>query len=120
MQKKVMIIDDDKGFLDEASETLILAGYDVVVVNDAETAADMVGRAKPDVILLDIRMPGRSGYEVASEITSLAGHNNAIIGMTGFYRDKDLMLMNICGIGKCLRKPLFPLNMIYHIEAAIK
>ncbi|MBI4651981.1 response regulator, partial [Candidatus Desantisbacteria bacterium] len=103
------------------NEILILAGYDVVLVDDPVLIVKIVDETNPDIILLDIRMPVKNGYEVANEIKSLARNCNIpIIGMTGYYRDKDLLLMNICGIQKCLRKPLYPLDIIYQIETVIK
>jgi two-component system alkaline phosphatase synthesis response regulator PhoP len=61
---KIMIIDDERHIV----ETLRLAfeknGYEVVPVSDASLCIDIVDRERPDVIILDIMMPGMDGYEV--------------------------------------------------------
>ncbi|MDD5773521.1 MAG: response regulator [bacterium] len=117
MRKKVMIIDDDKVFLEELNEVLISGGYDVVTVNDPVLAFNMVDKTKPDVILVDMKMPSMSGFEVANELKNFLGYDFIpIIGMSGFYRDNDISLMNMCGIQKCLNKPFRPLDVIYNIE----
>lgn len=121
MRKKVMIVDDDSVFLEELNEVLISGGYDVVAVNDPVSVFSMVNMTKPDVILIDMKMPSMSGLEVANELKQFLGYDNLpIIAMSGFYRDNDLSLMNMCGIQKCLKKPFRPLDVIYNIEKVLE
>ncbi|MDD5772668.1 MAG: response regulator [bacterium] len=118
MEKKIMIIDDDRELLDKLSESLVLSGYDVTAINDTKLVIEMIDKIKPAVILLDIKMPGKDGFCVASEIKNISKYDNIpIIGMTGgFYGDDDTWLMNFCGIQKCFRKPFYPLDLINYIE----
>lgn len=122
MNKKVMIVDDDREFLDELGEILVFGGYDVIAVNDTGSVMELVDTKKPDVILLDIRMPGRDGFYMAAQIKEFSKYNEIpIIGMTGgFYGDEDTWLMNLCGIQKCLKKPFNPLDVINYIETEMK
>ena len=120
MSKKVMIIDDDDIFLEELKQILIFSGYDVVVVNDLDLAVNMVSKTKPDVILVDIKMPERNGLRVAKELKNYLTYDYIpIIGMTAFYRDADIQLMNVCGIQNCIKKPFHPLDVISNIEKVI-
>jgi DNA-binding response OmpR family regulator len=118
---RVLIVDDDKEFLQELRETLGLSGYEVIEAEDARTVQDTASRANPDVIVLDLRMDDMNGFEVAEELkrfTSTVGI--PVIAMTGFFREEEhIPLLNICGIKKCIKKPFNPLDVISAIEAAM-
>jgi DNA-binding response OmpR family regulator len=115
-----MIIDDDREFLDELRETLSLAGYEMISVNDANAAAATALKTKPDVILIDLKMPGKSGFQVADEVTRLSGLQDVpIIAMSGYFKDEYSPFMNVRGIRKCLKKPFNPLDVIVEIEAVL-
>lgn len=117
--KKVMIIDDDKEFLEELEETLALSGYDMVAVNDAALAVEVAAKAKPDVVVLDLKMPKKSGFQVADELRHLSeAAHIPVIAMSAFFKDDYGPLLNICGIKKCLKKPFNPLDIITAIEKA--
>jgi DNA-binding response OmpR family regulator len=118
--KKIMIVDDDKEFLDELKETLALSGYDLVAVNDADLVLDEAKKAKPAVILLDLKMPKKNGFQVADELRHFSElQQTPIIAMTAFFKEAYVPLMNICGIKKCLKKPFHPLDVITQIEEAL-
>lgn len=118
--KKVMIVDDDKEFLDELNETLELSGYKMVAVNDPEKALEAVSSVKPDIILLDLKMPKINGFQLASEIKNSPQHSRIpIIAMSAYFRDDTKPLMNTCGIRTYLKKPFTPLDVIAEIEEAL-
>lgn len=121
MQKKVMIVDDDTAFLEELSETLILNGYEVIAVNNAPEAVDIAQKNKPDVILLDLKMPEKSGFQVATELKRLDNFSKVpIIAMTGVYADESYdALMRICGILTCLKKPFYPQEVLKTIKVML-
>jgi len=120
MNKKILVIDDDKEFLEELKETLALSGYEVVEVNDPILAIDVAMKISPDVVLLDLKMPGKSGFQVADELKHFSSLTNVpIIIMTGYFKDDYLPLLNICGIKKCLKKPFHPLDVIAQIESVL-
>jgi two-component system response regulator AdeR len=119
-KKTVMIVDDDKEFLSELKETLDSSGYDMIAVNDGFTALDIASRVIPDVILVDLKMPKKTGFQLADELRRLSGISDIpIIAMTGFFKDGYGPLMNICGIKRCLKKPFHPLDVITEIEDAL-
>jgi len=117
--RKVMIIDDDADFLEELKETLDQTGYKVIKVNDPSAALTVAGSVRPEVILMDIKMPGINGFQLAHAIKHFWElHQIPIIAMTGYLKDNHDDLMAICGIKKCLKKPFMPLDMISEIEKA--
>lgn len=121
-RKKVMIVDDDKIFLQELKETLGLGGYEVFELDAAKTVQQAAGELKPDVILLDLKMQEMNGFEVAEELRHfISTMGIPIIAMTGYFReDEHVPLLNICGIQKCIKKPFHPLDVIVAIESVIR
>lgn len=117
VNKKVMIVDDDREFLGELEDTLAQCGYDLIAVNDSVAALDTAARVRPDVILIDLKMPKKTGFQLADELRHLSGFSNIpIIAMTGFFKEGYGPLLNICGITRCLRKPFNALDVIAEIE----
>ena len=118
MSRKIMIIDDDKDFLEEICELLTDAGYEVVTISDSLAVMSTAIQTKPDLILLDLRMPAMCGFEVAVNLKNEAQTSKIpIIAITGFAPIKDYSFVNsFCSIRKCLKKPLNPLDVIKEIE----
>jgi DNA-binding response OmpR family regulator len=121
-KNKIMIIDDDKEFLEELKEMLKLDGYNASAFSDYSSALGMLSKIKPDVILLDLKLKEKSGFQVAYELKSFPKTANIpIIAMTGFYIQKEhAKLMNMCGIEKCLIKPFGSQEAIAKIKAVLK
>jgi len=118
--KKVMIVDDDAEFLEELEEMLNMSSYDLIAVNDPTKVLDAAKDTRPDIILLDLKMPGKSGFEVANDLryhTNLA--NIPVIAMTAYFKDTYIPLMDMCNIKKYIKKPFFPLDVINVIEDVI-
>ena len=66
--KRILVADDDSKFLRVVTETLIGAGYDVRAESDPTHVAEMARSLSPDLVILDISMPGKDGFEVAREL----------------------------------------------------
>ncbi len=67
-KKTVLLIDDDKEFLEEAAEALSSEGYRVVVCIEASEALKKIKTEQPDIVLLDILMPDADGIEILKKI----------------------------------------------------
>lgn len=115
--KKILIIDDDEKFLEEISQLLKAGGYSVNVVSDANSAVKEACSIKPDVILLDLKMP-ISGFKIAIQLSCLAETKHIpIVAITGVYTEQEhRLVMSACGIQKWLIKPASPLEVIAAIE----
>jgi DNA-binding NarL/FixJ family response regulator len=74
MARTLLIVDDHKSFRETARRVLEAAGFDVVGdAADGESAIEAVTRLRPDVVLMDVQMPGISGFEVAARLTAEDG-----------------------------------------------
>ena len=68
MAKKIMVVDDEKNLLELLEGVLEQAGFAVVTVSDGKECLQKLKTVKPDLILLDMMMPGMSGREVCEKI----------------------------------------------------
>lgn len=65
---KVLVVDDNRTYLEAISSLLSESGLEVSTAMDGVEAMDIIGHQKPDVVVLDIVMPGMNGYEVCREV----------------------------------------------------
>jgi len=70
MNKKILIVDDEKLIVKMSSIILEQAGYHTTGVNDGESALEIVISLAPDLILLDLMMPGLDGFQVLERLKS--------------------------------------------------
>ncbi len=71
---KILLAEDDPFFQNFYSRKLLEHGFEVDVAHDGNEAIDKIFKHTPDVVLLDLIMPGRNGFEVLSEVSK----NNTI------------------------------------------
>ncbi|MDD4531132.1 MAG: response regulator [Candidatus Pacebacteria bacterium] len=64
MLKKILLIEDDKFLRELMNKKLVVMGYDVVAAADGESGLTMIKETKPDVVLLDLILPGMNGFDV--------------------------------------------------------
>ena len=65
---RILAVDDNKQNLDLLTKALTSAKYEVITANDGQTALNLVENSSADLVLLDVMMPGMSGYEVCEKI----------------------------------------------------
>jgi len=70
MAKKILVIEDDKFLRELISQKLLKEGYDIAEAMDGEKGVDAIKAENPDLILLDLILPGIDGFEVLSRIKS--------------------------------------------------
>ena len=116
--RKIAIIDDDRKIAKDLEEILAVIGHEPMVVNDALLAVDTVLQKRPDVILLELRLLHKNGFELAAEMNHvLETAKIPIIAMSRFFKHEFRFLLNLCGIQTYLRKPFLPLDVIWAIES---
>ena len=119
--KRIAVIDEDQKILDELEGILSASGYDPVVVNDAFLAAEIVIQRRPDVILLELKMQRKNGFELADEMNRVfEAQRVPIIAMSSFFKVEPFPLMGLCGIKRYLKKPFLPLDVIAAIEGVLE
>jgi DNA-binding response OmpR family regulator len=90
-KKKVVVADDEPNILISLEYLMKREGHQVIVARDGHQALEAITREKPDLVLLDVMMPGKTGFEVAAAVRadeSLAGVK--ILMLTAKGRDTDV------------------------------
>jgi CheY-like chemotaxis protein len=118
--RKVAVIDDDKKFFSEIEEVLLMGGYIPVVVDNAHAAVDTIVASRPDVVLLELRMPGKNGFELTHAIDRIFETRRIpLIVLSDFFKKEFGWLLDLCDIKRWLIKPFHPLDVIWAIENEI-
>jgi CheY-like chemotaxis protein len=106
---RVLVVDDNQDAGESMSLLLGMWGHDVTMAQDGATALEMAERARPEVVLLDIGLPGIDGYEVARRIRAKPGGENVVlVAMTGYGQAEDKQRAQEAGFALHLVKPIEP------------
>jgi two-component system alkaline phosphatase synthesis response regulator PhoP len=121
MAEKVMIIDDNKEFLEELKESLFLCGYECRALSDSAKAWRVARRIRPDVILLDLKMAGHNGFQVASDLKRDKETSGIpIIAMSGYFPIEDKSaLLDLSLMDRRIKKPFEIADLITEIESVL-
>src|SRR5437867_6770501 len=118
---RVLVIDDNPDIMLLMQELLATRGYDVVAVPDAVQAEAEVHRQTPDLILSDVIMPGKSGYELCRELkASPATRLIPFVLITGLTDRQDRLLGIESGADDFLNKPIFPEELFARVKSLLK
>jgi DNA-binding response OmpR family regulator len=101
---KVLLIDDEKAFADTLAQRLRMRGLIVDTVYDGEQALSYIKKSEPDVIVLDLKMPGLHGIEVFREVGKINREIQVIV-LTGHGTENDEKEAEKLGGFEFLRKP---------------
>jgi len=105
----VLVVDDNRDAADSMAVFLELAGFDTQVELDGARALDLAAASAPDVVLLDIGLPGLDGYEVARRLRTLPdGDRCLLIALTGYGQQDDRRRAHEAGFDVHLVKPADP------------
>jgi PAS domain S-box-containing protein len=106
---KLLVVDDNRDAATTLAAVLELYGYTVMTVYSGAEALEVGARLRPQVVLLDIGMPGMSGYETARRIRLEAwGRHTTLIAVTGWGQDDDKRKAQVVGFDHHLTKPVDP------------
>ncbi|MDL2268631.1 response regulator [Desulfosarcina sp. OttesenSCG-928-G17] len=121
---RVLIMDDEEGFALTLAARLELRGMTVTVAVNAEDGLSHLSRCLPDLLLLDMRMPGLSGVEVLrrlrKEETVPGGKRLPVIIITGHCAETERLDAEALGIQGYHAKPLDMDDLLTSIDAVIK
>lgn len=114
-----MVAEDDEKQAELARRYLEREGHSVVVVRDGREALDHVGRAAPDLLVLDVMMPRVDGLEVVRELRT-AGHGLAVLMLTARSTEDDLLLGLDSGADDYLAKPYSPRELVARVRTLLR
>ena len=106
---RILIAEDRKDCADSLAMLLRLYGHTVMIAQNGPNTLEMVQAHQPDVLLLDIGLPGMDGYAVANHLKDYKRTKTPlIIAVTGFGREEDRRHAQEAGIDLHMVKPLDP------------
>lgn len=106
MRKKILIIDDERDFGALLKLSLQESGFDVIVAEDGKSGLEKAKYEKPDLVILDLGLPGFSGEEVCRQIRKDEYPKRVpIIMLTGKNSDVDRIVGKVIGADSYLTKP---------------
>lgn len=115
MPSKVLLVDDEREFVQTLSERLLMRDMGSVVAYDGESALELINEDEPEVMILDLRMPGIDGIEVLKRVKRTHPNVEVII-LTGHGSEDDRKVCMELGAFTYLQKPVD----IDQLSAAIK
>src|SRR5689334_4981025 len=118
---RVLVVDDNPDMAELMRELLASRGYDVFTVRDADEAEIEVRRHLPDLILSDVVMPGRSGYELCRQLKSNPGTRLIPFVLITGLSDRENKVKGIeAGADDFLNKPIFPAELFARVKSLLK
>ena len=115
---KVLIADDDRDLLGLIAFTLSQAGYLVVKASDGREAISAFDGESPDLVVLDINMPGASGFQVCEAIRTKSRIPIMMLTVRG--EEEDLVRALELGADDYLTKPFSPRTLLARIKALLR
>lgn len=119
--KRVLIVEDNSDNRALVSKVLRRAGFDTVECDRAEGLAELLAASCPDVVLMDIELPGQSGYEAVQQVRSNAATTaTPVIALTAYAMQDDRRRCLQVGFTDYLSKPLdihMLVQMVRHYAA---
>jgi DNA-binding response OmpR family regulator len=110
-KKRVLVVDDDRDVLESVRAALATRGYEVLVASDGAEALARVERDRPDLMVLDMVMPRRSGFTVLDRMQRGGIRSTKVIMMAGTHEQKHRETAAQWGVSVFLSKP-FPIEQL--------
>jgi CheY-like chemotaxis protein len=102
MKVQLLLVDDEPGMLETLSDILTTAGYQVTAVNNGDSALEHLQRGGYDLVLMDVRMPGRDGVSVLVES---GAPPPPVVLMTAYAVEERLREARAGGVHAVVQKP---------------
>ena len=118
MAKKIFVVDDEKNIRDIVRSYLEKEGFNVLVFENGESALEEYLHSAPDMLVIDIMMPGMSGLELCNEIRKHA--NTPIIIVSARDEEIDRILGIEMGADDYMMKPFSPKELVARVKAVFR
>jgi DNA-binding response OmpR family regulator len=116
---RILVVDDEPHIVEIVSAYLAREGHEVDTAGDGETALQLARSTHPDVLVLDVMLPGRSGFDVLRELRG-AGVESAVIMLTA----RDDLIDRVAGLemgaDDYVTKPFEPRELVARIGAVLR
>jgi len=117
---RVLVVDDDRQFLEATRTMLEEHGYDVVTANDGGEGLMQAERQSPDLIVLDLMMPRRSGFGVLDHLGHPGRPGPSIVVVTANEEERHEEIARAKGAHVFLKKPFEMLELLSAVDALLQ
>jgi PAS domain S-box-containing protein len=109
VQRRILVVDDNGDAAESLALVLGMTGHEVRLAGDGPSALAAAAEFRPEIVLLDIGLPGMDGYEVARRLRSGDGPRDmSLVALTGYGQDADRERARAAGFDHHLVKPASP------------
>ena len=115
---RVLVVDDEPQALDSVRRILEDAGYEALTTGSPEEVADLLDTAAPDLVLLDLMLPGTDGIELMRSLPALG--DRPVIFLSVYGRDETIAKVLEMGAADYVVKPFSPTELVARIQAALR
>ena len=105
MQTRALVVDDNRDSADTFALALQVFGLDARSLSDPCQALEVIAEFDPDLVVLDLGMPGLSGHDIARQIRATPGRERVLVAVTGWGRPQDMRRSAEAGFDHHLVKP---------------
>jgi PAS domain S-box-containing protein len=116
---RVLVVEDNTDTAAVLAQLLRLLSHQVTLAHDGPTALAAAATTPPDLVLLDIGVPGMDGYAIAARLRASGHTRAALVALTGYGRDEDLRRSREAGFDHHLVKPV-DLAQLQRISALVR
>ncbi len=117
-KQKILIVDDDNNIAELISLYLTKECFETMIVNDGETAIEVFKTFEPNIILLDLMLPGKDGYQVCREVRQISQTPIIMLSAKGEVFDKVLGLE--LGADDYMEKPFDSKELVARVKAVLR
>ncbi|MDR7854992.1 response regulator [Tissierella sp.] len=118
MENKILVIDDEKAIVDIIKFNLEKEGYKVETAYDGEEGVNLVNKYMPELVILDVMMPKKDGFQVLKEIRTK--YNTPVIMLTAKEEEVDKVLGLELGADDYITKPFSMRELIARVKANLR
>lgn len=118
MSKRVLLVEDEPNIVEAIRFVLSRAGFAVDTHSDGRSAFDAVKDRAPDVVILDVMLPGRSGYDILQDLRAEAQTSDVpVLMLTARGQRKDEEMAARFGASKFMTKPFANAELLDAVRA---
>ena len=117
-ERRILVVDDEQKIRSLVASYLRSDGFEVVEATDGKEAVEAVSMRKPDLVVMDIRMPGMDGFEALNEIRRLS--DVYVILLTARAEETDRIIGLSVGADDYVTKPFSPRELVARVKAVLR
>ncbi len=120
MRGSVLVVDDEPTIAEVVARYLDRAGYEARIAGDGPQALELAGAQRPDLVVLDLMLPGMDGLEVMRRLRDSARDRVAVILLTAKGEESDRVIGLRLGADDYVVKPFSPAELVARVDAVLR